>query len=93
MSFSNQPVGSAVASCPGSASSSEQPKHWIEILLVGQDDSPIPYEDYKVVLPDGTVVNGCLDQNGSARLQQIASAGDCQISFPKLDQDAWMSVL
>ena len=91
MSFSNQPVGSAVASCPKKAPSSDEPKHWIEILLVGQDDSPIPYEDYKVVLPDGTVVNGCLDQDGFARLEQIASPGDCKISFPKLDQDAWTS--
>jgi hypothetical protein len=90
MSFSNHPVGSAVGSCPGKAF--DQPKHWIEISLVGEDDSPIPYEDYKVVLPDGTVVNGCLDQSGFARLQQIASSGECQISFPKLDQDAWKIV-
>ena len=61
---------------------------WIEIELVGEDDQPISGEKYKVILPDETVDQGTLDQNGWARIDGF-TAGTCKISFPDLDQDAW----
>jgi hypothetical protein len=66
----------------------DQPKHWIEIQLVGEDNKPIAGEPYKITLPDGTVDEGTLDEKGSARLDGI-DAGTCQITFPQRDKDAW----
>jgi hypothetical protein len=65
---------------------------WIEIELVGMDDSPIAGMPYEVVLPDGkTVDRGTLDAKGKAKLTGI-STGDCQISFPELDGAAWEDI-
>lgn len=62
---------------------------WIEIELVGMDDSPIAGMPYEIVLPDGkTVDKGTLDSHGKAKLTGVPS-GDCQVSFPELDQAAW----
>lgn len=61
---------------------------WIEIELVGEDNKPIPGEQYRIQLPDGTVSEGTLDHQGFARVEGF-EAGDCKITFPDLDQDAW----
>lgn len=66
----------------------EKKTSWIEIELVGDDDQPIPGEKYRITLPDGTVDEGTLDQNGWARVEGF-TAGDCKITFPDLDQEAW----
>jgi hypothetical protein len=66
----------------------EKHLHWIEIELVGEDDKPIPNEKYKVVLPDGGIKEGNLDQNGWARVEGDP-AGQCEVTFPELDKDAW----
>lgn len=66
----------------------EKHLHWIEIELVGEDGKPIPDEEYKVVLPDGSVKEGQLDQNGWARVES-KPAGEGEVSFPKLDEAAW----
>jgi hypothetical protein len=69
----------------------DQPKHWIEIQLVGEDNKPIAGEPYKITLPDGTVDSGTLDEKGSARVDGI-DAGTCQVTFPNRDKDAWQSL-
>jgi hypothetical protein len=62
---------------------------WIEIELVGMDDSPIAGMPYEIVLPDGkTVDKGTTDAKGKAKLTGIPT-GNCTISFPDLDQAAW----
>lgn len=61
---------------------------WIEIELVGEDDKPIPGEKYRVTLPDGSVDEGTLDQNGWARVEGFEK-GECEVTFPDLDQEAW----
>ena len=66
----------------------EQKKSWIEIELVGEDDKPIPGEKYRITLPDDSVANGTLDQNGFARVDGI-EPGTCKVTFPDLDKDAW----
>ena len=64
-------------------------KGWIEIVLVDEDNNPVPGEHYQITLPDGaTVADGTLDDKGFARVDGIDS-GTCQITFPDLDQDAW----
>lgn len=65
---------------------------WIEIELVGMDDSPIAGMPYEITLPDGkTVDKGTTDAKGKARLTGIPS-GNCQICFPELDGKAWEEV-
>lgn len=66
----------------------KEKKSWIEIELVDEEDNPVPGEKYKITLPDGSVAQGTLDQNGFARVEGI-DPGTCQITFPDLDKDAW----
>lgn len=61
---------------------------WIEIVLVDEESKPVPGERYRVTLPDDTVAEGSLDQEGFARLDGIPS-GNCKITFPDLDKDSW----
>jgi hypothetical protein len=76
---------------PGKAGDKLRLRSWIEIQLVGEDDSPVPDVRYALRLPGGKVVEGTLDANGSARVEGIP-AGSCEVSFPDLDQDAWVPV-
>ena len=61
---------------------------WIEIELVNDDDTPVAYERYEVVLPDGSVRSGTLSAHGFARLDGIEE-GNCTVTFPRLDQHTW----
>jgi hypothetical protein len=64
---------------------------WIEVQLVGEDDKPIPYQQYVVTLPGGATRSGTLDEEGKARIDGIP-AGTCKVSFPDLDKDVWAPV-
>jgi hypothetical protein len=66
-------------------------RSWIEVQLVGEDDSPIPNEAYEIRLPGGELVSGTLDDKGSVRLDGIPP-GTCRVSFPELDKDAWTAL-
>lgn len=61
---------------------------WVEIVLVGEDGSPVPDERYVVTLPDGEERTGRLDAQGRARIEGIGK-GECQVTLPRLDRDAW----
>lgn len=67
--------------------------HWIEIELfevVEKEEIPVPGERYKITLPDGkTVAESTLDEKGFARVDGIKGPGNCQITFPDLDEGAW----
>ena len=65
---------------------------WVEFELVGEDGEPVPGVRYEVTLPDGTVREGRLNYRGLARFDGIEQPGQCSISFPDLDQDAWESL-
>jgi uncharacterized protein (DUF2345 family) len=73
---------------PESEEEAEKKTAWIEIELVDEEDEPVPGEKYEVKLPDGSVAKGTLDGDGFARIDGI-EPGTCEISFPKLDKDAW----
>ena len=66
-------------------------KSWIEIEMVDEEDNPVASEKYKITLPDGKVAQGTLDNKGFARVEGI-EPGTCQITFPKLDKDAWEKI-
>ena len=63
-------------------------EHWIEVELVGEDGKGISGAEYLVVTADGREHSGATDGKGVGRLQNIL-AGQCRISFPQLDKDAW----
>ncbi len=56
---------------------------WIEVVLVDEQDRPIPGEDYRITLADGTPRTGKLDTEGKVRLDGIPQ-GTCWVQFPSL---------
>ena len=73
------------------ASKTEEPKKkaWIEILLVDADGKPMPGVKYRITPPGGAVPReGVLNQNGQAGYYDF-EPGNCKITFPDLDKDAW----
>ena len=84
------PVSSVVAVAPAPAKQQEKPieKHWIEIILVDMEGNPMPGVKYRITPPGGAPVEGTLNQYGQAGVYQI-DPGNCKITFPDLDQDAW----
>jgi hypothetical protein len=87
--FSHADAGSPVIACALRQPEQQQKLHWIEIELVGEDGSPVGGEEYEIKLPDGILVKGYLDEKGWARVEGIAQPGQCEISMPRLDRDAW----
>jgi len=75
----------------GSGRGPENTKTWIEIRLVDSDGDPVPGERYRLRLPDASIMEGVLDDEGKARYDGIVS-GSCQISFPGLDAREWRPV-
>lgn len=70
---------------------SEKPKEknaWIEIILVDAEGEPMPGVKYKITSPSGEVQEGRLNEHGQAGYYKI-EPGDCKITFPDLDKDAW----
>lgn len=66
----------------------QEKKSWVAIRLVDEEGQPVPSEPYKIVTPEGRVVEGTTDSNGMARVSGI-DPGNCQITFPRLDRTAW----
>jgi hypothetical protein len=65
-----------------------KPSGVIEIELVDMEGKPIPDETWELLLPDGSRRSGQLDRDGSATITDVPESG-CQVSFPRLDADAW----
>ncbi len=61
----------------------QQKTHWIGIRLKDRTGQPIAGQAYRVVLPNGDVSEGTLDDEGKAKIEHIDS-GQCQVSFPGL---------
>lgn len=59
----------------------EEKKTWIEVRLVDNMGIPIPYEAFKLKLPDGTIREGSLDGDGRARVEGIPE-GKAEVCFP-----------
>lgn len=77
---------------PGHEFEEEEPTptrtSWIEIQLVDEAGQPVTGERYEIQTSDGKQRTGVTDANGKARIENIAP-GECQISFPRLDTEAW----
>jgi hypothetical protein len=70
------------------AADSDQKVHWVEIEVVDEDGVGVPDQDYVIVAPDKSNYTGQTDTDGLARVDGI-SAGQCWVSFPKIDRSAW----
>ena len=79
--------GEVIQPCP-----SKPPSYWIEIELLGEDDSPVPWEEYVAVPAQGPPIKGYLNAQGWARIDGLPADGTCQVGFPRLDIDAWQFV-
>ena len=67
----------------------KEKKAWIEIVLVDMDGKPVPNVRYKITPSGGDPPQeGRLNEHGQAGYYQI-EPGDCKITFPDLDKDAW----
>jgi hypothetical protein len=67
----------------------KEKKAWIEIILVDMKGNPIPNVRYRITPPGGGAPQeGRLNQYGQAGYYNI-EAGECKITFPDLDKDAW----
>lgn len=93
----NQNMTSARACSPtqscGSAPIPDTPvspekKHWISIELVDELGKHVPYEDYRITLPDGNVIEDTLNKKGQAKITGI-DPGTCKVSFPNMDAKIW----
>lgn len=82
------PCGSSAADSTSDTPVSPDKTHWIAIQLLDEDGHAVPYEDYRVTLPDGTAVEGTLDKRGRAKISGI-DPGNCKIAFPNRDKDSW----
>ncbi len=61
---------------------------WIEVRLVDKQKRPLRGEKYRIRLPDASLVEGTLDDEGKVRLEGIV-AGQCQVCFPEIDGREW----
>ena len=68
--------------------SDETTTTFIELEMVDDKGRPVPGLAYVIEASDGTVYDGVLDDDGRARVDGI-EPGDCRITFPDLDKDAW----
>ncbi len=66
----------------------QKKKNWIEIAMVDEAGNPIPGEQVRVLLPDGSETSGTLNEKGILRIEGI-DPGSCQICFTELDEEAW----
>lgn len=64
----------------------------IAIELIGEDDEPLAGVRYRLELPDGKISEGVTGADGQAFLWGLTKPGDCKLTFPDLDTEAWESV-
>lgn len=71
------------------AQRAKEKKDWIEIILVDEVGEPLPGIRYRITPPGGDPPQeGRLNEHGQAGYYKI-EAGECKITFPDLDSDAW----
>lgn len=61
---------------------------WVAVSLVDLKGRPIPRERFRIELPDGTIKEDALDEQGRARIDGI-EPGQCEICFPEIDGREW----
>jgi len=85
------PLSERKRSAAATSLSGKTAKTWISIELKDATGKPVAREKYKIVLPDGKIVEGALDSMGMAGVSGI-DPGQCKVSFPDLDGAEWTLV-
>ena len=80
--------GSDAPSHDPNAEENKEKTHWVEVQLLDDAGQPITSEAVEVITPDGSVSTGTTDEKGVYRIEHI-DPGNCQVTFPNLDKDAW----
>ncbi|MDI1450428.1 hypothetical protein [Polyangium sp. 6x1] len=85
-SFTPPSAGASAASAPSPAAAGA----WTEIELVDDADPPKPVAGarYRLELADGKVIEGTLDENGKARIDDVPE-GSGTLTFPDIDEGHW----
>ncbi|MBL8627949.1 MAG: hypothetical protein JNK64_42075 [Myxococcales bacterium] len=60
--------------------------HQIEIKVINALDQPAVGVFYQLVQPDGRTRTGTTDGDGMIKIDDIEKPGDCQLTFPDVDQ-------
>ncbi len=61
------------------------PVHWVEVLMVDEEDEPLAGVMCEVEAPDGSKKTGWTNDAGMLRVDGMVAAGNCKIRFPKFD--------
>jgi hypothetical protein len=64
---------------------------WIEVHLVDTEKKPIAGEPYRIKMPDMSIREGTLDEEGKVRFDGIP-AGQCQVCFPRIHGKEWKRI-
>lgn len=64
---------------------------FIEIMLIDEDENPVPNQKYEMACSNGEVFSGRLDRHGVARRDKIPP-GSCEVRYPGLDTSPWEPV-
>lgn len=59
-------------------------RKWIEVRVHDRDGAPLVGLDYRLELPDGEATVGTLGDDAKIRVEEIAGAGSCRLTFPRL---------
>ena len=71
------------------AKDEQKEEHWIEIELLYEDGTCVAGAKYLIVTPDKQEKAGVTNAYGRARVDGIPVAGQCKISFPEIEGEAW----
>jgi hypothetical protein len=58
---------------------------WVEVVVRDELDAPLADSPYRVLLPDGSVVEGRLDAEGRLRVEGLPAPGECVLTLTGLD--------
>jgi hypothetical protein len=61
----------------------------VAIELVDANDQPVPFEPYRIKLPDGQIQQRQLDAYGRDRVTGIREPGQCLVCFHRRDASVW----
>jgi hypothetical protein len=83
---SAQQATAAAARAAGAASSVNDAV--VDVTLVDENGSPVPGAPYRVIMPDGRFLDGCLDDKGRVRIEGLPR-GNYKVTFPGRAADSW----
>lgn len=88
LTIGNQQLKSLAQAAPGTPMIVPCDPTWIEVRLVDTENQPVAGERYRVRMPDQSIREGSLNEEGKVRFNGIP-AGQCQVCFPEIHGSEW----